>query len=225
MSYLIFLVFFVTLAIFIGILFKNIVLKDYPKEERKGQEAISMVLFIAATVLIYSVIFAGFSINSAIKKYSLELETYVYENHSDIEFVKTGIDMRTVNEDISRINNAVAELNTTLRPYANELGIPGWAYNWAVRNIQTQLEVRLLIVNAAGNAANVFADENNYITVSSLLNGFRVGFMKVLNTIILIIVIIFVLILGIYILVTLSTVSKEKKKLKTDGNPSLVPGL
>jgi len=223
--YLIGLVLVVALAVFLGIFFKNKVLNEYPQEDRKSQEVISMALFIIGAVIIYSAVFVGFNTNSAIKKYSIKLEEYVYKNHSDIEIVANGIDMAAVNNDIEKLNTAVAELKTAFWPEAQNLGIPKFIFDMAAEYVTKQIQIRLKVVNTAGKAANIFADSDNMLTVKSILNGLRIGIMKAVNIIILIIVFIVILAAAIYILVIISAVSADKKRQQAGENQSYIPDI
>jgi len=223
--YLIFLVLVAALAVFLGVLFKNKILKNYPEEDRKSQEIISMVLFVVGAVIVYSAVFIGINTNSAIKKYSVVLEEYVYENHSDIEIVANGINMTDVSNNIEKLNTAVAELKTAFWPEAQNLGIPKFVFDMAADYITRQIQLRLTAVNAAGKVGNIFADSENMLTVKSLLNGLRIGVMKVINVIILIVVCVVVLAVGIYILVTMSAISSAKKRQNAGENTSYIPNI
>jgi len=216
--YLIFLIVFVGVAIFLGILWNKNVLKDYPGE--KGtQKIISMALFIAAIVIIYSVTYGGIATNSAIKKYSVELENYVYANEQIPDFVKEGLNMTAVSANINEVNKYVAGLKDAMWPHADGLGIPKYFYNWAADYVTKYIQVRLVGLNTAETVALVFVDDNNYITVKSLLGTLRVAIMKVINVIIWVVIIIVLVIVGIFVLVTLNTVSKERKRLAGEAGP------
>ncbi|MCL2440393.1 MAG: hypothetical protein FWD14_01505 [Treponema sp.] len=210
MLYLILLLLFVILAVVLGNLFKNKILKKYPQEGRQGQQFLSMSIFIVGVIIIYSVIFGGLALNSAIKKQTEVMIVLLrtHESTKDLDIVKDGINMAAISSDIENLNKTVNELNTTLWPYAKEQGIPKWLFDAAIEQIKLQIQARLIIVNAAGSVGNKLTDDDEIITIESLFRNIRTGVMNVVNIIIIIIVVIILIAVGIYIILTLHTVSK-----------------
>jgi len=211
MLYLIFLIVFIGLGVFLSILFKNKVLVNYPQEGRQGQQFLSAALFIVAIIIIYSVIFGGLALNSAIKKQSENLITLLrtHESTKDLDIVRDGIDMAAITGDIDNLNKTVADLKKTLWPYARDQGIPKFLFDRAMDQIVLQIQARLVIVNAAGNVGNMLTDEEEKITVESLFRTVRRGIMKGINIAIIIVVVLILIAVGIYIAWTLHTVSKS----------------
>ncbi|MCL2793116.1 MAG: hypothetical protein FWD87_08480 [Spirochaetaceae bacterium] len=208
-------VLFAALGIGLGLLYSKLVIKNYPESERKGNYIMSVVVFLVITVALFGVVSAKIKIDSSIKYFSHELEQYVAENHSNLAFVRNGLAVEAIQNDVARLNSAVTELTTVLWPRANELGLPKFAYDMAAGFVADEVQKRLVVVNFAGGAAtNLFVDENNFVTVSSLLNGLHTGIMKIVNIIVLVVVGVLIILLGIYIFSTLSTVAKERKRIK-----------
>jgi len=177
----------------------------------KVNKTAMIVVIVLISAALFGVIFGRFKIESSLRHSTNEIEHFVMDNHSNLDFVRNGLDMTVIQNDISRLNSIFADLNTILRPQANELGIPRLIYNTAFDYVTREIQRRLAVVNTAGNAANIFADENNMLTISSILNGFQRGIMNIVNIVALIIVLILVLILGIYIFKSLTKAAEERK--------------
>jgi hypothetical protein len=78
-----------------------------------------------------------------------------------------------------------------------------------------QLQKRVTVFDAASQKANIFADENNTLTVSSITNGIKEIAYKALNIASIVIIAIFALILLIYIIKTLVYLGSIKKGQKS----------
>jgi len=203
----------VALGVGLGILFNKLVIKNFPETGRKVKYVITVIVFLLITVVLFAAIYGKFIADSYVKYYSSELEQYIIKNHSNLDFVRNGLDIAAVSKDISKLNKTVTDLNTILKPKANELGIPDLVYNAIIGYVTKELQKRLVVLNnAAGKAINPFIDEKNFLTVSSLINGLRTGILKTVKIIVFVIVVICVILLGIYILVSLSKASREKKR-------------
>jgi len=215
MLFVILLVVFIALGVFLGVLFNKAVISKFSEIDRKGNYIITVVVFVLITVVMFSVVFAKFSINSSVNFYSNELEQYLLDNHSNMELVRTGINMELVNQDITKLNNAVTQLKDALWPHASELGLTRNVYNLLANYVTREIQKNLLVVNAAGHVANSFTDENNFLTISSIMNGLRLRIAFIINIITIIVVVICSLILIIYILASLSTARKEKLRAQS----------
>jgi len=215
MSFVILIVLFAVLGVGLGLLFNKFVIKDYPEAGRKFKYVITVIVFFLITVALFAVIYGKFIVDASVKKSFSELEQYVLKNHSNLNFVKNnGIDITAVQNDVSKINSTISDLSGILRPKASELGVPSLVYNAVINYLSKELQKKLAVVNKTGQkAANSFVDENNRLTVSSLINGLQTGVLKVVKTIVFVLVVIFLILLGFYILVSVSTASKEKKRV------------
>jgi TRAP-type C4-dicarboxylate transport system permease small subunit len=214
MSFIILIVLFAVLGIGLGLLFNKFVIKDYPEKDRKFKYVITVIVFFLITVALFAVIYGKFQADAAVKKSFTELEQYIITNHSNFNFVKNGIDITAVQNDVSKINSTIADLNGILRPKAAELGVPNLVYNAVINYLSGELQKKLAVVSKTGQKlSNSFVDENNKLTVSSLINGLQTGVLKTIKNIVLVLVAIFAILLIIYVLVSLSTASKEKKRV------------
>ena len=191
----------------ITILYNTLVIRNFPESERKPGYIVTVVIFFLLALVLFGTFSARSMINSAIKTYSSKLERYIMDNHSGSDFVKDGLDLTGISEDIPRLNETIAELNSVL-PSHTELGIPKPIYDSATNHIMKQLKSSL----AAGGTANIFASANNRLTLLSILNGMQIVLMKIVDIIAALIVIIVAIMLAIYIIWSLLKVSKEKRK-------------
>jgi len=214
MLFIILIVLFAALGVGLGILFNKLVIKDFPETGRKMNYVKTVIVFFLITVVVFAAIFGKFQVETSVKNSSNELEQYIIKNHSKLDFVRNGIDITALNKDISKLNATINDLDIILRPKASELGIPRIIYNIILNNLSKELQKRIVIANTAGKSANSFVDENNKLTVSSLLNGLQILIFKIVNTIVFIVVAILIILLAVYILVSLSKASKEKKRLE-----------
>jgi len=202
----------IALGVYFGVLYNKRIIKDYQESDRRLNYFITVVVFVTITVIFFSVILARFKIDSSLKNYSKQLNQYAINNYSDNDFVKNGFDMTKINENVSELNKSVSELDSVLHIYAKELGIPNFLYNWANNFIKKELQKKAVIVNTVGKSLNSFVNKENFITVSSLLNGLRTAVMKTVDTIVFVIVFILLIVLGIYVFASLSIAAKAKKK-------------
>ncbi|MCL2237543.1 MAG: hypothetical protein FWC05_04705 [Treponema sp.] len=206
-------------SILLGILFNKVALKNYPNNGKKEHYFITVAAFLFTIVIASVAISAGANIKSAINRQSAELEEYVTANHSDLAFVKNGLNLTEVSENLSQLNSSMDELKNAVWPQANQIGIPRIIFNYAAGFATNEIQKRLLVANTAEKKANAFADENNYITVSSIMNGLRNGIVNIVNVVVIVIVSVCALILCIHILVSLLAVKKEKERLAGEPAP------
>jgi len=214
MSFILLLILFAAIGVGLGILFNKLVIKNFPETGRKMNYVNTVIIFLLITVVLFAAIYGKFKIDSYVNNYSNEIEQYIVKNHSNLDFVKNGLDITAVSNDISKLNNTINDLNVVLWPKAGEFGVPKFLYNMIIGNVVKELHKRIASANAVVNTSNSFVNEKNFLTVSSLINGLRISILKIVKIIVFVIVVICVILLGIYILVSLSTASKEKKRIK-----------
>jgi len=215
MTFILLIVLFAVLGIGLGLLFNKLVCKDYPEKGRKFKYVITVIVFFLLTVALFAVIYGKFIVDATVKKSFSELEQYIVKNHSNLNFVRNGIDITAIQNDASKINSTIADLSTFLRPQAIELGVPNTIYNIVINYLSVELQKKLIVASKTGQkASNSFIDENNKLTLSSLLNGLQTGILNVVKITVIVFVAIFAILLGIYILVSISKASKEKKRVE-----------
>jgi len=189
---------------------------------RKVNYVLMVIVLVLIASALFGTLFARYKIDTSLKYYTNELGQHVVNSYPNLDFVKEGIDLTGINEDLSKINRTVAELNIILKPYANELEIPDFIYNYAVGYLTKDLQRRLVVVNAAGRTANAFADENNFLTVFSLFNGIRISIMRIVNIVVIVIVVILTIILALYLKNRISAIIRYKKAI-SDTSSQLPP--
>jgi hypothetical protein len=213
MLLIILIVVFAAVGVGLGILFNKLVIKNFPENRRKGSYVKTVIVFLLITVVLFAAVYGKFIADSLVNDKSNEFEQYIVKNHSNLDFVRNGLDITAVSKDISKLNKTIGDLNAVLKPKANEFGVPGFLYDMVISSVRKELQKIIIKINDAGNAANSYINEKNVLTVSSLMNGIRTSILKAIRNTVIVIVAICVILLGIYILVSLSTASKEKKRI------------
>jgi len=198
----------------LGVLFNKLVIKDFPETGRKLNYVKTVIVFLLIAVVLFAVVYGKSLADSSVKKSSGELEQYIVKNHSNLDFVRNGLDITAIRKDASQLNKTVNDLNIILRPKAAELGIPSIVYNAVINYLSKELQKKFVTGDTAGKAASSFVNEKNVLTVSSMLNGLQTVILKIISVIALVIAAICIILWGIYILVSLSTASKEKKRIQ-----------
>jgi len=169
-----------------------------------------IVVTVILSVLIIGVLIGRYIVSTSLTKATNNLELYIVENHSNLNFVKNGLDMTAVSNDISKLNNTIADLKTVLWPHVKSMGLPRIIFDITANSAATELNKKLIVTNAADKKPSAFVDEKNNLTVNSLLNGIRLGVMKVVNIIVIIIIVILAVILGIHIIKSLRMLKNTK---------------
>jgi len=201
----------VVVGVGLGILFNKLVIKNFPEASRKISYVKTVIVFLLIFVVLFATIYGKTIIDSSVRKHSNDLEQYITKNYSKLDFVKNGLDITAIKNDVSKINTTVNDLSIILKPKADELGVPNLIYNIAMNNVAKELQKKLVNVNIAEKADNSFVNEKNFLTVSSLMFGLQTVILKIVKITIIVIVFICVVLLGIYILVSLTRASREKK--------------
>jgi hypothetical protein len=200
----------VLIGIGFGIVYNKFLIKDYPDHKRKMGYFITVIVFLALVLSIYSIISIKTYVNSNIKEYSIKLEQYLKDTYPENEFVKNGLDLKGLNNNISQINKTVSEFKSIL-PTPKELGVNEIIYDLIVDYAVEELQKRLNIVNYSAKMVNTFAEKNSILTVFSITNGLRINALKLVNIISSIISAIFVIAFFVYIIYTLTIIMRERK--------------
>jgi len=200
----------IIIGIGFGIVYNKFVIKDYPDYKRKFGYFITVVIFLLLSISIFGILIMKSGLNSTIKDYSTKLEHFVKINYPDNEFVRNGLDLKNINNDISKINTSVNEIKSIL-PSNKELGIDKFLYDLIVDYAIKELQKRLTVVNYSVKAVNAFSDKDNVLTISSLVNGLQQNAIRLINITSLIIIGIIILFFSIYIIFTFIVIKRERK--------------
>jgi hypothetical protein len=204
----------------LGIVYNALLSKTFSGGKRTVFCVLTIVIFIFSAVSVAAMICAQSYVNSKIGFYSIAVEQYVSEVYSDNEFVRDGIDVKSITDGDLQIDDIISNLKTMI-PSPKELNIDKKIYDRLVGYLTNELQNRF---NAVGNAAGAgaakgafFADENGIITFSSILNLFTGLAVKQVNLLTLEIIIVLMIPLAIYIAVTIilaivKAVSDKRKK-------------
>ena len=169
-----------------------------------------IVVIVILSVLITGVLIGRYIVSTSLTKAVNNLELYVTENHSNLNFVRNGLDMAAMKNDPSKLNATIVDLKTVLWPNVKNMGLPRIIFDIAADSAATELNKKLVVSNDAEKKPSAFVDEKNILTLNSLLNGIRLSVMKVVNIIVIIIVVILAVILGIHIIKSLKALKSTK---------------
>ena len=193
-------------GVVVGKIYNKFVLKYFSDNKRKLLCILTMVIFIFSSISVSVIITIKSYIDSTISSYSGKIEQYVYDTYPNNEFLLNGIDLNKTNDDFSEISNAVSELKTII-PTHVELRVNKKIYDMLVGPPMEELLNQLNTVNySVGTYTKnvyVFADNNNFITVSSILSYFTNLATKKINAVFLGIIVVLIIPFLIYILSTI----------------------
>ncbi|MCL2251426.1 MAG: hypothetical protein FWC12_05860 [Treponema sp.] len=201
------LIVFVAAGVGLGLLFNLLVIKHFPEDKRKGGYVKSVVLFLIVMLVAFGLITARNIAYSNVKKYSNLINQFISTNNQNLELVKNGINMAEIKENAAKLNNLSSEIISML-PSSTDLGIPGLFYNMASDFINKELQKKLVLANTV---KNIFTDDNNILSITSILTGLEKSIMKIVNNILLVIAVITFILFMIFIISSIITASKEKK--------------
>ena len=201
---------FIIFGIGLGTVYNIFIIKEFPDYKRKVTYFMTIIVFLSLSLSLYAIISVKSYVNSIINNYSVKMEQYVITNFPENEFVKNGLDLHNINDDISKINTTVYEFRSIL-PTHNELGVNKIIYDLIVDYAMKELQKRLNVVNYSMNIIKTFTDGNNVLTVTSVSYGLRANAVKLVNIIALIISGIFIVAFIIFIVYTLVIVKRERK--------------
>jgi hypothetical protein len=200
---------FAALGIGLGVLYSVLVIRHYPENKRRSASVGAVIFFFVVTVALFGIISIRSFAISKVNEYSARLEQYVKDAYANIDLVKNGIDLNELNNNLSGVNNTVNDL-TTILPSHTELGIDKFVYDLILNAVTKELQRNLAVINYSAGKVNLFADDGNMLTVSSLINGFRTSIIKLVNINAIIVAAVFIIPFLIYIIHTLKAAKKEK---------------
>jgi hypothetical protein len=203
---------FAAAGIGIGFLYNFLVIKKYPENKRKLGYVLTVFVFFLTAAALYSIFSVKAGVNSLITEKSNKLEQDIREKNPGNSFIKNGVDLVAVNNDISKLTNTVSDLRELL-PSSAELGIDNFKffYDLAVDNAMSKLPKKLASLDFSGKKTVPFVDENNFLTLSSIINGLRKNILNIVNVVFLVLASIFILIFLIHIIRSLAVVKNGGK--------------
>jgi TRAP-type C4-dicarboxylate transport system permease small subunit len=204
------LIVFVVIGAGLGVGYNFLVIKKYPEKRRKANYVLTVIVFLIVTAALFALLSVRAFVSSTVSEKSQMLEQSIKEKYPNLGLVKGGIDLTGIDKDVSKANNIVADLRAVL-PSNTELKIGARTYNFVSSFVLKEVRKKLMTANVSGKLSNSFADENNLLTISSLINGLKKSIMNVVNIVILVFVLIFVIILLSHVIKSLAIASKERK--------------
>ena len=180
--------FFVFLGgIVFSIAYNFFVIKKYPEKKRKGAYIRTILVIIPIFLLLSGVISCQVKINKEINQEFSNIEMFIKKSFPDNEFVNNGF-------ALEKIDEAVNEL-LMLVPTHSDLGISKWLYDFtfdiakktlmfAVEQARASSTLLDSTIHAVDNSISIirsFADDNNIITISSILAIPKAWILKYFN--------------------------------------------
>ena len=202
------LVVFAVLGAGLGVGYNFLVIKNYPEKRRKANYVLTVIVFLIVTVALFCIVSVRSFVDTTVKVKSQDTEQYIKDNYANNGFVKNGLDLTGISDNLSRIDNMVVELKSLL-PSHTELKIKKGLYDFIANFLTKELQKRLKAVDFSKK--NSFADDNNVLTVSSIINNLQRSIMKIVNIVLLVIASIFIIILLVHIIKSLIIAAKAKK--------------
>ena len=210
------LVVFVLIGAGLGVGYNFLVIKKYPQDRRKGAYVVTVIIFLIVTAALFSIISVKLYVDKAVPAYSSELIETIKKDHSNVGFVKNGLNLTGINNDVSRLNNTLADIKKIL-PSHTEFGeligvnVTKGLYDFLVDIAMEELQKKFAVVKNTEEAVSSFADENNYLTVSSVVNGLQNRAMIIANVVLLFFAVLFIVIFLVYIIKSINIFLNERK--------------
>ena len=218
MHFFIRLLIFVAVGILLGKIYNKFVIKNISdNNKRKMLCILTMVIFLCSAVSVSVAVNVNSFINATINNYSVRIEQFVNNIYPKNDFLANGIDLNKIGNNILEINKAVTDLKAMM-PTHVDLRFNERIYNMIVGSPMDGLLNQLNDISLSGDNlasfVSTFADGNNFITVSSILNYLtRLAIMHI-NVVFLWIIVLLLIPFCIYVALTSIIVFGVVKKRK-----------
>ncbi|MCL2805029.1 MAG: hypothetical protein FWD26_03720 [Treponema sp.] len=200
---------FAVLGIGLGILFNKLVIKKFPENERKLGYVNTIIVFMITAAALAGIVQAKILGDAMLNDYSASIKQYINDNHSNIGFVRNGLDL-SGNREAAVINSALTDIKAILPSYI-DIGVSRGIYDFASNMVINQMQKSLLAMHPGNmKVVDSFKDENNFLTVTSILNGMKKSITNILNIVLLVIASIFIIIFVTYVIKSLVAAAKIK---------------
>jgi len=214
---------FIVIGVVLGILFNKFFIKYFSGNKRKIVCVLTMVIFILSSISLGVTFGIKSIIVSSISSYSDKVERYIYDTYPNNQFLLNGINLNVVYDD-TIITNSVSELKELI-PTHTDLRVNKRVYDVIIGAPINEIinQINNLTSTAAARARNVtnivsnIIDNNNYITVSSILNYLKSVANKHINIYFIKIIIPLLVPLVIYVLsISMVAFISARKKLNKE---------
>ena len=172
------------LGIILGRMYNKFVVKKLSGTKRKILCILTIVIFLISSISVSLIIGVKSYINSVVDNYFVEIEKNIYENCPDNEYVTKGIDLnkiknsifQSVKQAISKDDEKTQIVNKVISDVKSMMPTP------VALKIGDE-RIYHMLLNAAFNQSSLgvyadfiysFADKNNVISVSSILNNAKI---------------------------------------------------
>jgi len=168
---------FIVIGVVFGILFNKFVIRHFSDNLRKIFSILTMFIFILSSISMAITFNIKSGIISSVNNYSERVEKYIIDNNPNNDFLLNGINLSIINNNSSIVNNTANELKTLIpthtdlrmnkRIYDMVIGYPMDELMNQINNLNNSVTTS---VNSLTASLSIYADSNNFITISSILN-------------------------------------------------------
>ena len=198
---------FIIIGIGLGIVFNKFIIKHFFENKRKLFYILTMIIFILSSISLAVTFSIKSGIILSINIYSDRVEKYIFDNNQNNQFLINGINLNIISDNSSIINDSINQLRTLVPTHA-DLKINKGIYDMVIGTPMDELINQInnltnFVTNKENNAmksVSMIADNNNFITISSIFVYLKFLANKHINAIFLRIIILLFLPLIIYIL-------------------------
>ena len=168
---------FIVIGVVFGILFNKFVIRHFSDNLKKIFSILTMFIFILSSISMAITFNIKSGIISSVNNYSERVEKYIIDNNPNNDFLLNGINLSIINNNSSIVNNTANELKTLIpthtdlrmnkRIYDMVIGYPMDELMNQINNLNNSVTTS---VNSLTASLSIYADSNNFITISSILN-------------------------------------------------------
>ena len=171
------------------------------KGKRASKITLSVILFIICTGLYVGAKIGAYEAEKAINQYAGIIQEYVYNNHSNVPFVRNGV-------ELPDLPGAINELETMVPKLPDEFGLSGV---FVVTMYQNAVSRGFDIMRSRSDEIREFTGEGNRVTVSLIISFVVQRIMSIVNNIVFWITFSAAAILGIVLVIFVILAFKKKK--------------
>jgi len=182
--------------------------KNSVKGKRTSKVILSVILFILCTGLYCGARIGAYVAGNAVRQYADLVEDYVKKNHSNVPMVRNGV-------EIQHLPQAINELEGMVPKLPDEFGLSGV---FLVSFYQNAVSWGFNTLRSRSDNIISFADENNRITVTSIVQSVKWEINSFINRIVFWVTFSTAAILGIVLVIFIILLIV---KIKNDKKPAV----
>jgi len=203
------LIIFIISSVILGIMYNSFVIKRTSEQSRKILFVLTMVIFILSGIAVSVTNSVRLSISRSIDNFSEKIEQQLKSNFPENDFIQNGIDLNQT-QDISVISDKIDELIKIIPRPNIPKKISDLVFTKPLENLSNQIK-NIDLTNQNNNRALAFIDDDNFITVSSIITFLTAPGKLVINKFFMKVIIFLLIPMFLYILITTLLVVFKKE--------------